>query len=190
MSGGTLAGRRGLSVAEILVALVVATVALTAVFHLFRSSRDAAGSAEERAGILHQGRMLMEYLKRDLRCLAPAPGTRGTGVTAASGEVALDVARGVDGGTERIGYRFDPAGGTVTRDGGGDGAKVFGTARARVREFAVREVPREAGDVSCVAYAVTLALTDGEGEARSRVRLEEKVYPAVLSTRRGFDRTQ
>lgn len=182
-ASGARRPRGGFSFAEALVALAVAATALSAVLFLFRSSRDSAGGAEELAGTLHQGRMLLEQLKRDLRCLLPPGESAPPESTAAGDRVELSIARDGGGTPDRVVWSFDKASGRVRRASDADGERVYGAPRARVRAFAVRRRDFAFAEGGVGAFELALELDDGSDDPRGSVTLAGKVHPPALRAR-------
>lgn len=178
------AGRpRGYSLAEILIAVAIAAVALAGMLHLFRESRRSSDAAREKAGTLHHGRLILERLKRDLRAIPgdPGPGEPARDCGAGRARFSCVPPASAGGEAEPVAWTLDAAAGTVTREAAG-AAETFGRAEARVRGFTVREeacaLP---GGGLFRRFRVSVALSNADDEPRSRLALETVVVPPTLS---------
>lgn len=183
-------GRRGMSLVETMVTIVIGVLMLAGTVYLFRQSRGSIESAEEKSSALHYGRMLSEYLKRDLRALYWIKGDAALSVDAREDGIAFTrVARGSSDATDldRIEYSFDAGSGIVTRESKRDGKIRFGDPMMRFREFKIERGEKRLAYRHNHWIAVRMRLSDPEDSPRSRLFLEDKIHPPPLQTKNGVE---
>lgn len=171
--------RRGYSIIEVLVAAAVAALAFTLLLYLFGQSRTSVATSQAKSGVLQQGRLLLEYLKRDLRAIRVDPAHPDAACETGPGRCDLTRESTGGGDGERVTYRYDAASGRVTRESAGAPVE-FGRDGVRVRAFAVKADTRRVAGVENRLFRVTLRLSDANDEPRSRLSLETTVAPPAL----------
>lgn len=174
---------RGHTLAEVLIAVAIAALALTVLLHVFRESRRSADTARDKSGTLHHARLLLEQLKRDLRAMPAEPPAGEPGLAFSGGRISFPVVLpGEAGGAaERVSWSSDVATGLATRHGSATGEASFGREDARVRRFEIREETGAFPGGSYRRYRVIVALSNGSDDPRSRITLETSVVPPAQS---------
>jgi prepilin-type N-terminal cleavage/methylation domain-containing protein len=173
--------KSGFSVVELVVVITILAMVFTGVIYVFIQSRNSQGSSESRMTVLHQGRMLLEYLKRDLRSIHAYDGE-----FAKNGE-GFSFARcsGTTGDLstlDEISYGWDNGGKTVTRESRNTGTHTFGGENVQIIDFAVVKKESKIGLKRCVYFDVTLELTDPNRNPDNSLVMHEKIFPPGLKS--------
>lgn len=179
-----------MSLVETMVTLVIGVIMLTGTVYLFRQSRGSVESAEEKSSALNYGRMLSEYLKRDLRAAYWMKDKPDLAIDAKDGRIRFSrIRRGSNLATDldEVEYAYDAGDGLVTRTSKVDGKLTFGDRKMRFREFAIERGEKRIAYRHNVWYRVRIRLSDPEDSPRSRFFLDDVIHPPVLQTRNGVE---
>lgn len=175
--------RRGYTLAEVLIAVAVAALALTMLLFVLRESRRSADTARDKSGTLHHARLLLEQVKRDLRAM-PAEAPAGESLFEYAGGRLSFVVSASGGTTERVAWAHDVASGLAARESPSAGPLVFGRDDARVRAFQIRDETGTYPGGTYRRYRVAITVSNQADEPRSRISLETSVVPPA-QTRAG-----
>lgn len=179
-----------MSFVEIMMTLAIGLLMISGTVYLFRQSRGSVESAAEKSSALKYGRMLAEYLKRDLRAAYWMKEKSDTSIDLQGGGIAFTrIRRGyaTPDQLERVVYTFDAGSGIVTRESQSDGKIRFGDAQMKIREFTIERGERRVAYLHNCWFRLRLRLSDPEDSPRSRFFLADKIRPPVLQTRNGIE---
>lgn len=180
---------RGFTLVEVLVILILGVLCMTGLIYIFRQSRVSVMTAQDKISVLHQGRMLLEYLKRDLRCSWRDPENKDsfpvtTESTVRFMRTASDSAAGPD--ARRVSYRFDSDRNQVVREMEGAGELVFGSEDARITAFEIKEIVARVGPREHTYFRIIASLEDRDKNPRNKLTLDEKVFPPPMEYYKGL----
>lgn len=170
--GGT---RAAFSLVEVLVALSILVVIGSGVVYFFITARSTHDTTESRMTVLQQGRMLLEYLKRDLRSIHAEKGD----FKRQGKSVIFQRCSGTGNSAEldEITYTFNSGDSTVSRSSQRVGGNVFGGKGVVVKVFSVEPQSVTIGQKKTDYFLVTLKLTDEKDNDRNRLTLVDKIAP-------------
>jgi type II secretory pathway pseudopilin PulG len=173
--------KNGFSVIEILIASVIAILALSTVFYLFKSSRNSMSETQEKVSVLHQGRMFLEYLKRDLRSLYFNPLNPDTTWQLETNKLVFHKLS--DGNSianfEKITYNWDKDSQQVYRKSANT-QEIFGNENVKIRSLLFEKEEIEEEGNRSVAIHIVVKLSNKEADKRSQFTLEGRIFPPIL----------
>lgn len=181
--------RRGFTLVEVLVILILGVLCMTGLIYIFRQSRVSVMTAEDKITVLHQGRMLLEYLKRDLRCSWRDPEDKNSFATTTDTTVSFMRTYAADAANpdaRKIRYRYDSGNGQVVREADGEAELTFGSEDARITSFSIKEVMARVGPREHTFFQIIASLEDRDKNPRNNLTLDEKVFPPPMEYFKGL----
>lgn len=177
--------KQGFSVVEVLIALAIAAMAVVAIVMVFSQSTRSVSSTEDKLGILHKGRIMLEQIKRDLRQMYVDPANKTTQAVFEHNGIAFQ--RNLDGSftsptLEKITWSFEPTRMQVCRSTSSGELKYYGDKDVNIRFFQILQGGDDDGGRSTHFLTVRIDLSDPEDSPRNRLRLNGKIYPPMLQT--------
>ena len=170
----------GVTMIELLVAVTVAAIAITGIIYMFKQSKGSMTSASNKLTVLHQGRMLLEYLKRDLRSIYVVSGDSSTTPKITDNSIKFVRSYGSDGesqGVENVEYTFSS--GTITRNC--DGKKIiFGKEMAKVDFFEIKMETIKEGYKESTFFSLNIKLVGRDNPDREHFTINDKIFPLGL----------